>query len=31
MDDAVSDLVNRKDAPAGLYTEKEPYRIWVKR
>lgn len=31
MDEAVQELANRKDAPAGLYTEGEGYRIWVRR
>ena len=31
MDDVVEELVNKKDQPAGLYTEGGSYRIWVRR
>jgi hypothetical protein len=31
MDESVEELVNRKNAPSGLYTEGEGYRIWVRR
>jgi len=31
MDEAVQELVNRKNSPPGLYTEGERYRIWVRR
>ena len=31
MDEVVEELVNRKDAPPGLYTEGTSYRIWVRR
>jgi hypothetical protein len=31
MDEAVEELANRKNAPPGLYTEGEGYRIWVRR
>jgi len=31
MDDAVEELVNKKDGPSGLYTEGDNYRIWVRR
>jgi hypothetical protein len=31
MDDVVGELVNRRDQPAGLYTEGTNYRIWVRR
>lgn len=30
MDEVVEELVNRKDSPAGLYTEGGSYRIWVR-
>lgn len=31
MDESVEELVNRKNAPSGLYTEGDGYRIWVRR
>jgi hypothetical protein len=31
INEEVEELVNRKNAPPGLYTENEGYRIWVKR
>jgi hypothetical protein len=31
MDDVVEELVNKKDSPAGLYTQGGTYRIWVRR
>ena len=31
IDDVVVELVNRKGAPSGLYTEGASYRIWVRR
>lgn len=31
MDEVVEELVNKKDAPTGLYTEGGSYRIWVRR
>jgi hypothetical protein len=31
MDEVVEELVNKKDTPAGLYTEGASYRIWVRR
>jgi hypothetical protein len=31
MDDVVEELVNKRDSPAGLYTDGGNYRIWVRR
>lgn len=31
MDEILEEVVNRKDAPSGLYMEGASYRIWVRR